>query len=62
VSGTTSDEVLERFPFYKLHRVEVILAGSAQMEDRRNIRVTNARRLAGFAQKTKPRRFSVTGQ
>ena len=49
--------VLKRFPFYKLHRVKVILTGSAQVEDRGNIRVTNACRRAGFAQKTKPRRF-----
>jgi hypothetical protein len=27
------DEILERFPFYKLHRVKVILTGFAQMED-----------------------------
>jgi hypothetical protein len=43
------DEVLKRFPLYKLHRVKVVLIGSAQVEDRRNIRVTNARRRAGFA-------------
>ena len=51
------DEVLERFPLDKLHRVEVVLAGSAQVEDRGNIRVTDAGRRTGFAQKTKPRRF-----
>src|SRR6516162_8468087 len=49
--------MLERFPLYKLHRVEITAPGSAQVEDRSNIRVTNARRRAGFAQKTKPRRF-----
>src|ERR1700692_4372012 len=51
------DEVLERFPFYKLHRVKVVLTSSPQVENRGNIRVTNARRHAGFAQKTKARRF-----
>src|SRR6516225_4553987 len=49
--------MLERFPLYKLHRVEITAPGSAQVEDRSNIRVTNARRRAGFAQKSKPRRF-----
>src|SRR6516162_7111064 len=49
--------VLECFPLYKLHRVEITAPCSAQVEDRSNIRVTNARRRAGFAQKTKPRRF-----
>ena len=47
----------ERFPFYILHRVKVTPAGFAQMEDRGNIRVTNARRCACFTQKTKPCRF-----
>ena len=41
--------LLERFPLYKLHRVEVILTGPAQMEDRGNIRMPNAGRRAGFA-------------
>jgi hypothetical protein len=36
---------------------EEILTGGAQVEDRRNVRVTNARRRAGFTDKTKPRRF-----
>jgi hypothetical protein len=31
------DEFFERFPFYKLHRVEVILAGSAQVQHRGNV-------------------------
>ena len=44
-------------PFYKLHRIKVVPAGSAQVENRGNIRVTNARRRTGFAQKAKPRRF-----
>ncbi len=43
------DKILERFPLDKLHRVKVVLTGSAQMENRGNIRVTNARRRAGFA-------------
>jgi hypothetical protein len=51
------DEVLERFALYELHRVKVVLTGSAQVENRGNIRVTNARRRAGFAQKAKSRRF-----
>src|SRR5271166_4020819 len=51
------DEMLKGFPFDKFHRVEVILARSAQVEDRGNVRVTNARRSAGFPQKTKSRRF-----
>ncbi len=42
------DEILERFPLHKLHRVKVLLTGSAQVENRGNIRVTNARRCAGF--------------
>jgi hypothetical protein len=47
------DEMLERFALYKLHRVKVVLTGSAQMENRGDIRVANARCRAGFAQKTK---------
>ena len=34
------DEALERFPLHKLHRVEVILAGFAQVEDRGNVWMT----------------------
>ena len=49
------DESFERFALYKLHRVEVVLIGCAQVEDRRNIRVANARRCPGFPQKPKPR-------
>jgi predicted alpha/beta-fold hydrolase len=41
---------------YKLHRVKVVLTGSAQVENRGNIRVANARRRTGFAEKAKPRR------
>ena len=51
------DKVLERFPLHKLHRVEVVLAGSAQVEDRGNIRVAHAGRRTRFAQETKPSRF-----
>jgi hypothetical protein len=42
------------FPLYKLHRVKVLLTSSAQVENRGNIWMTNPRRRAGFAQKTKP--------
>src|SRR5262249_44932809 len=52
-----SDEFFEGFSLHELHRVEAVLAGSAQVKDRGNIRVTNARCCTGFAQKTKPRRF-----
>ena len=31
----TFNKALERFPFHKLHRIKVILAGSPQVEDRR---------------------------
>jgi outer membrane autotransporter protein len=48
---------LKRFSLNELHRVEVVLTGSAQVEDGGNVRVTNARRGAGFTQKAKPRRF-----
>jgi hypothetical protein len=51
------DEILKRFPFYKLHCVEITIPGSTQMEHGRNIRMTNARRCTGFAEKAKPRRF-----
>src|SRR5580693_7535845 len=56
-SAGALDKTLERLPLYKLHCVKVTLTGSAQVENRGNIRVTDARRRAGFAQKTKPRRF-----
>ena len=52
-----SDEFFERFSLYELHRIEVTASGFAKVEDRRNIRVTNARRCTGFTQKAKPRRF-----
>src|SRR5580704_14589514 len=51
------DKILKRLPFYILHRVKVVMTDSAEVEDRGNIRVTNARRRAGFAQKTKARRL-----
>jgi hypothetical protein len=47
----------KRFSLYELHRVKVVFNGSTQVEDRGNIRVTNACRCTGFAQKTEPRRF-----
>ena len=52
-----SDEFFERFSLYELHRVKVVLTDCARVEDRGNIRVTNARRCTGFTQKAKPRRF-----
>ena len=42
------DQALQRLSLDKLHRVKVVLTGSTQMENRGNIRVTNARRRAGF--------------
>jgi hypothetical protein len=51
----TFDKVLEGLPLYKLHRVKVVLTGSAQMEDRGNVWVPNTGVRAGFTQKTKPR-------
>src|SRR5215469_17978288 len=51
------DKIFECLPLYKLHRVEVVLTGSAQAEHRGDIRVTNAGRSPRFAQKTKASRF-----
>ena len=51
------EKAFERLALYKLHRIKVVLAGSAQVKDRGNIRVTNARRRSRFAQKTQPRRL-----
>jgi hypothetical protein len=51
------DELFKRFPFYKLHCVEITVPGSTQMEHRGHIRVTDARRCAGFTQKAKLRRL-----
>ena len=56
-AARASDELLERFPFYKLHRIKVILTAPTQMEDRGDIRVTDARGRARFTQKTKPSRL-----
>ena len=56
-AARASDEVLERFPLHKLHRVEVVPAALAQMEDRGNVRVAHAGRRTRFAQETKARRF-----
>ena len=47
----------ERLALDKLHRIEVVLAGSAQVKDGGNIRMTNARRRPGLAQKPQPRRL-----
>ncbi len=43
------DEILQGFPLYKLHRVKVVPAALAQVEDRGNVRVADAGRCAGFA-------------
>ena len=51
------DEILEGLSLHKLHRVEVILAASSQVEDRGNVRVADAGRRTRFAQETKARRF-----
>ena len=51
------DEILQGFSLHKLHCVEVTLSASPQMEDRGNIRVTDAGRRTRFAQETKPSRF-----
>ena len=51
------DEILQSFSLHKLHRVEVTLSASPQVEDRGNIRMTDASRCACFTQETKPRRF-----
>ena len=52
----TFDEFRKRFALYELHRIEVILGGPAQVEDRGDIRVTNAGCRTRFTQKTKSRR------
>src|SRR4029077_15412166 len=49
------NEILERFPLDTLHRVEVILTGSPKVEDRGNIRMTNAGCRSCFPQEPKPR-------
>src|ERR1700730_18676394 len=49
------NEILERFPLDKLHRVEVILTGSPKVEDRGNIRMTNAGCRSCFPQEPTPR-------
>src|SRR5271165_6705850 len=50
-----SDEMLQRLSLHELHCIEVTAAGSAQMEDRGNVWMTNAGGRTGFTQKTKPR-------
>ena len=53
----TFDEFFERFSLYELHRVKVVLAGSAQVEDRGYVRVTDAGCCTCFTQKSKPGRL-----
>src|SRR5262249_47425575 len=52
-----SDKVLKGLSLDELHRVEVIVPGSAQMEHRGNICMSDFRSRACFAEETKPRRF-----
>jgi hypothetical protein len=54
-SASALNEVMERFPLYKLHRVKVTAPGCAKVEDRRNVRVANACCCPGFTHKPKPR-------
>ena len=56
-SAGAFDKVLERFPLHKFHRVEVILTTSPEVEDRGNIRMTDAGRRPRLAQETKPCRL-----
>src|SRR5271166_6270980 len=51
-SAGAFDKVLERFPLHKLHRVEVILTTSPEVEDRGNIRMADAGRRTRLAQET----------
>src|SRR5262249_53711654 len=46
-----------RFTLYKLHGVEVIVAGPSEVEDRGYVCVANAGCRTRLAQKAKPRRF-----
>src|SRR6516164_5556953 len=52
-----SDEMLKGLSLDELHRIKVTAPGSTQMEDRGNIGVTDARRCAGFTQKSQSGRF-----
>src|SRR5262249_39130421 len=47
------NKALKGFPFDKLHRIEVILTGSSQVEHRGDIRVPDAGSRPGLAQETK---------
>ena len=51
------DEIFQGLSVHKFHRVKVVPAALAQVEDRGNVRVPNAGGCSRFAQKTKPRRF-----
>jgi hypothetical protein len=51
------DEILERLSLYKLHRIEVISAATAQVEHRSDVRVTDAGRRASFAQEAEAGRL-----
>src|SRR5258705_12008701 len=51
------NEVLKRFPLYKLHCVEIIVARPSEVEDRGDVCVANTGGRTRLAQKTKPRRF-----
>jgi hypothetical protein len=56
-SAGAFDESFERFTLHQLHCIELTVPGSAQVEDRGNIWVTDARRCPRFTQKTKSRRW-----
>jgi hypothetical protein len=47
------DQALQCLPLYKLHRIEIVPASSAQVKDRGNIRVTHAGGGTCLAQETK---------
>src|ERR1700758_5504622 len=51
------DEILKSFALHELHRIEITVAASTQMEHRGNIWVADTRRCAGFSHKAKPSRF-----
>ena len=49
-----TDKTLQSLSFHKFHCVEEILAVSAQVEDRGDIRMTQAGCCAGLAQEPQP--------
>src|SRR6516162_4371438 len=49
--------MLKGLSLHKLHCIKITAPGSAQVEDRGNIGMTDARRCTGFTQKAKPCRF-----